>query len=373
MRTLRFDLAGSLGRIRHNADGSITVPGTAARVHRPGDGLAYPQPDGTISHEYRDADELRSIVSQLPGTKVTLRHPSGLVRAGARAHIAGVVDAARIDGDNADVDLTLHDRTAIDAVTSRRVTQLSLGYGCNVDARGYQRNIQLDHLALVEAARCGDQCSLQLDHAPAGVSTMDPELIAAATKLNIRTDAADPRAVALAVITACGYSHSDVTGNGQTIAQRDDAYVINRAVFAAIGVERARADAAIASTFATVQTSVQRTDCGCTGGKPSPQVDGDPERAARERMMRDSRLAYATPVVVTDGRGNVVGLDTSKRDEAEAIEVIKTRTYQPIVRPAPRRGDSAPTDELAARQAMLASSRAAYLQPSADPLATDKE
>lgn len=137
--------------------GQLVIEGHAARVHRPGDGLQYKS-----GEEYRDLAELRRIVDQLPGAPVTLGHPAGMIRDLGKGHrsvrIVGKVDKAWLDGEHAAVRITV-DAGAVDDETR----ELSLGYEVELDAAGYQRGTSVDHLAIVEAARCGESCALRTD------------------------------------------------------------------------------------------------------------------------------------------------------------------------------------------------------------------
>ncbi len=152
---LRHDLA-ALARPIHGASATI-FSGRAARVHTPADPLHYAH-----GPEYRDAGELRRIVDQLPGTRVTLGHP----RAHAGSREIGRVVAARVEDGHAVVDIRVDDTAARESMRGVRV-ELSLGYACVTDTAGYQRNIQVDHLAVLvnERARCGATCAVQTDRA----------------------------------------------------------------------------------------------------------------------------------------------------------------------------------------------------------------
>lgn len=147
---IRFD-RGVLQRPQKRGR-SLVVEGHAAREHRPGDPLRYAHGD-----EFRDASELRRIVDKLPGTPVTMGHPSGLIRDGAKAHVVGRVDAAWVDGEHAAVRMTLDGVDGLDA------KELSLGYACGIRADRFQSDTEIDHLAIVEKARCGATCSLRTD------------------------------------------------------------------------------------------------------------------------------------------------------------------------------------------------------------------
>jgi hypothetical protein len=152
---IRFD-RGTLQRPQRRGD-AFVVEGYAARVHKPGDPLRYSWGD-----EYRDDAELKRIVDQLVGLPVTLPHPPGLLKTGAKGRIIGRVDSAWLDGELAGVRLTITDRTAARAIEAG-TKELSLGYETQVREDGYQHGSEADHLAVVSAARCGDACSLRTD------------------------------------------------------------------------------------------------------------------------------------------------------------------------------------------------------------------
>lgn len=134
--------------------------GVAARTHKPGDALQYKS-----GEEYRDVDELRSIVEQLNQTKpFLLLHPRDgkLLRDGGDGHRIGKVTSARLDGDQAVVSVSVDDPTGAAAIHAG-THELSLGYACRLDSNRYQRGTYVDHLSLVPGARCGPQCALRTD------------------------------------------------------------------------------------------------------------------------------------------------------------------------------------------------------------------
>ncbi len=143
--------------MRRSATGARVFSGVAARVQPVGDGLQYP-----TGPEYRDRAGLEELCKQLPGKPVTLNHPDGLVSRGAPARVIGRILSARLDGDLAHVEIEVHDEAAARAI-EQGLNELSVGYECKLDADRFQRNIIVDHLAVVPRARCGPTC--HLDHA----------------------------------------------------------------------------------------------------------------------------------------------------------------------------------------------------------------
>lgn len=131
--------------------------GRAARTHTELDPLVY-----ATGPEYRDMSELRRIAEQLPGTVLTLDHPNDLIRNGAQARIIGEVLTAKVVDDHVVVRFIVTDEHAI-AVIRAGVVELSLGYQSVLDQNRFQRQILIDHLAVVPRARCGPTCKLRAD------------------------------------------------------------------------------------------------------------------------------------------------------------------------------------------------------------------
>src|SRR5688572_14735494 len=90
-RAERTDRGSVLARPTRTVEGTVFE----GRVARTGD---HNYPWGV---ERRDQVELEKIVRQLTGAPVTLTHPQGMIRAGARAKVIGRVLSARVDGDHA--------------------------------------------------------------------------------------------------------------------------------------------------------------------------------------------------------------------------------------------------------------------------------
>lgn len=131
--------------------------GRVARAHAPGDALIY-----STGPEHRDADEVNRIVSQLNGLKVYLGHPAAYPAATSGQSPVGYVESGRLDDDSAVARIVITDQEALDAIASGTY-ELSLGYQCVLDETRYQRNINLDHLAIVDRARCGASCAMRTD------------------------------------------------------------------------------------------------------------------------------------------------------------------------------------------------------------------
>lgn len=113
--------------------------------------------------EHRDAAELRRVVDQLPGAPLVIGHPAGMMRDGAAARVVGRVVAARVDADGyAEVDVRVDDDAAVEAIRGG-LRQLSVGYTVESPRGAPHRGTTVDHLAVVEHARCGPACALRAD------------------------------------------------------------------------------------------------------------------------------------------------------------------------------------------------------------------
>ncbi len=144
---------GELARPVRRANGSVVFEGRIARVGP----MAYGD-----QVEDRDLEGLRQIERTAPGKPVTLDHPSGMVRDGAPARVIGAIEAARIELGHVVATIRIDDPRALRQVEGGLV-ELSIGYEAEIDAKGYQRDIVVDHLAVVSTARCGPSCRLRAD------------------------------------------------------------------------------------------------------------------------------------------------------------------------------------------------------------------
>ena len=162
-------------------NGYLKVPGRVARVgvqyylaseleltdRNPFDRVGVYRPP----EEVFNSDSLASYAD----TDVTIEHPGDMVDATTyRRHSVGhVTDAARPDGEYVEANLIIKDADAIKEVESGRV-ELSAGYlaeyvaekGTTDSGEDYefiQRNIRINHVALVSAARAGREARLYDD------------------------------------------------------------------------------------------------------------------------------------------------------------------------------------------------------------------
>lgn len=134
---------------------ALIYEGWVARTHAPDFPLVY-----ASGPEYRDQTELDRILSQVEtySLATTLLHPSTLIKFGADdARIVGAIVGGFMDVrdgvSHVVARIAIWDAEAVEAIDAG-VYELSLGYQAKLDDQSYQRDIVLDHLAIVPAGRC---------------------------------------------------------------------------------------------------------------------------------------------------------------------------------------------------------------------------
>ena len=142
----------------------------------------YHNADGTVRRELRLPEEVFAAESlaSYKGKPIILTHEAGLVNTDnvQQEHIGTVLSEGVQDGENVRAQIVIHDAESL----SSGLRELSLGYtqtpeetpgiwnGQPYDA--IQRNIQINHLALVEKARAGEQARLNIDGEEQGGNQM---------------------------------------------------------------------------------------------------------------------------------------------------------------------------------------------------------
>jgi len=134
----------------------------------------YSNPDGSIRRELRlpdevfDAESLRSY----QGKPIIITHDAGLVDKDnvSREQIGTILTEGYRSGNDVRADIVIHDT---DEMKDCGLKELSLGYNLDLDETpgiwnglpydAIQRNIRINHLALVREARAGEQARLNID------------------------------------------------------------------------------------------------------------------------------------------------------------------------------------------------------------------
>lgn len=164
-------------------DGYVSRPGIYRYPLRP-DGT--PKPDGTPWLELRPQEEVYRTDSlrSYEGASITDSHPKDreVTAKNVRQHEIGTVmgPGVRADGDRVAAPLLFKDAQSIAKVQGKKKTQLSPGYKMDLEMRpgvdptygrydAVQRNIRVNHLALVDHARGGDSLHIRMDGVDAEV------------------------------------------------------------------------------------------------------------------------------------------------------------------------------------------------------------
>lgn len=134
----------------------------------------YLNNDGTVRRELRLPEEVfapRSLASY-KGAPIVITHDAGLIDKDnvAENQIGTVLSDGYRDGDNVRADIIVHDT---DELKKSHLRELSLGYSLDLDETpgewhgqhydAIQKNILVNHLAVVRDARAGEQARLNLD------------------------------------------------------------------------------------------------------------------------------------------------------------------------------------------------------------------
>ena len=155
----------------------------------------YQQPDGTIRREYRPPEEVFDADSEASfvGKPIVVGHPaSGIVNSDTAQDLAiGTILSSGYPKDETNIacDIVIHNPSAIGEKRG-----LSLGYrvdieeapGITPDGQQYdviQRNIRINHLAVVDRGRAGAKARLNLDG--------DEIIEGVETKMKIKIDSVD--------------------------------------------------------------------------------------------------------------------------------------------------------------------------------------
>ena len=134
----------------------------------------YTNPDGTVRRELRLPEDVFSPESlrSYRGAPIVITHDAGLIDKDnvAENQIGTILSEGERSGDDVRAEIIIHDT---DAMKSAGLKELSLGYNLDLDETpgvwngqrydAVQKNIRINHLALVREARAGEQARLNLD------------------------------------------------------------------------------------------------------------------------------------------------------------------------------------------------------------------
>lgn len=134
----------------------------------------YNNPDGTVRRELRLPEEVfaEESLASYQGKPVIITHDAGYVSKDnvQDENIGTILSKGYQDGNNVRAKIVIHNT---DAMKDCGLRELSLGYNLDIEETpgewngqrydAIQRNIRVNHLALVQEARAGDQARLNID------------------------------------------------------------------------------------------------------------------------------------------------------------------------------------------------------------------
>jgi len=134
----------------------------------------YTNSDGSIRRELRLPEEVfdPESLASYKGKPIICTHDAGLIDKDnvSDEGIGTILSEGIKDGDNVRADIVIHDT---DILKETKMRELSLGYSLDLDEEpgewngkhydAIQRNIRINHLALVGEARAGDKARLNID------------------------------------------------------------------------------------------------------------------------------------------------------------------------------------------------------------------
>lgn len=134
----------------------------------------YHNPDGSVRRELRLPEEVFAAdsLASYKGKPIIITHDAGLIDKDnvSREQIGTIMSEGFKDGDDVRAEIEIHDT---DKMKRSGYKELSLGYNLDLDETpgvykgqrydAIQRNIFINHLALVENARAGEQARLNID------------------------------------------------------------------------------------------------------------------------------------------------------------------------------------------------------------------
>ena len=134
----------------------------------------YHNPDGSVRRELRLPEEVfaKESLESYKGKPIIVTHDAGLIDKN-NVHdesIGTILSDGYQDGDDVRAEIVIHDT---DEMRESELKELSLGYNLDLDETpgewngepydAIQRNIRINHLALVREARAGEQARLNID------------------------------------------------------------------------------------------------------------------------------------------------------------------------------------------------------------------
>lgn len=162
----------------------VSIARTGEQIYGPGETQIEPGPDGLVHIDRKPEEVFRpETLASCNGKALVINHPDEDVRPHNWKILANGVmfDAHRGSGEQKDeivANILVTTNDAVIEIDSGK-REVSLGYDADYfqtgEGRGEQRNIIVNHVALVEAGRCGSRCAIR-DHKHKGACHMSKSL-----------------------------------------------------------------------------------------------------------------------------------------------------------------------------------------------------
>lgn len=301
MTEIHFSDRLKVGEIRKTADGYLTAKARAARTGiQDYLGTEVGRADMDVVRVYRPEDEVFNVKSMgtFKGKPVTMGHPGERVTADNHSKLAkGHIATVARDGEAVAVDLAITDAATVKAVEDGVARELSAGYVANLEFSpgvtdagevydAIQRNIFVDHVAIVPAGRAGPDFRIG-DGAPTwGASPVN------------RAQLEDTMPDALRTITVDGLSVQTTDAGAQAITKLQDE----------LSKQKTTYDAAIAAKDTEIE------------GLKEQVATKDGEITALTKKVEDSKI---TPQMLNDmgkKRAKVMKVGKAKGMSEEDME-----------------------------------------------------
>lgn len=285
-----FTDAVALGQIRKTADGYLT---TVAKAVRTGiqlyAGSEMGRPDLRVVRVMRPAEEVFSVDSlqSFSHAPVTLDHPTEPVtQDNWKALAVGEVSTvAQKDGDWIALPLILKDGAAIKAVESGK-RELSAGYTCELefvdghpDYDAIQRNIRINHLAVVDKARAGSTARIGDSWGSGPIHATDTE----------------NKGMTLKTVMVDGIGPVETTDSGALAISK----LLNDA--AKVAATHVAELAAVQTLLDTAEKATAVAEAARDAALARVLTDADLDKAAAARGDLIAKAKGLAPSVVTDG------------------------------------------------------------------------
>lgn len=273
----------------------------------------YTNPDGTIRRELRLPEEVFApeSLASYKGKPIIITHDAGLITKD-NVHDEGVgtiLSEGYRSGNNVRAEIIIHDT---DEMKSAGLKELSLGYNLDLDETpgewegqpydAIQRNIVINHLALVLEARAGEQARLNIDSRDRNKK--------GATKMSATPKKTKKRA-----------RRADGVLTPEELAQKIEEYKARRAQRLAAKTDEE--EAPTAEEPAVVSTEPEGQDGDDTVVAPAGEEGISDTEAALQMVKdrRDRRDADGDPKSVEEAQGAIAQMD---EDVDTLLDIIDT-------------------------------------------------